>query len=825
MHSKRLIVAALMFWLISLAFTVDADPVILPAVPTASCSVIQGFMPAADSAAACWQPMKGSQPVSVVSAGREKVFRFPVTFMGNPVERASWDRVHGFSMTLCQGLEFWFYSDAVDGISQFTVYFKSGRGWYRGNFSPAETGRWTRVRIPKNTASVEGTPTGWHAIEAVRISAWRGQDVNRVFYLTRPGLYGTEAEVAILRNDGGASAGAGEKRSIQQFVDITAGLLEQVGLPYFIVGDGEFTAPAMATIKVLILPYCPRLSAKTCKAIAAYLSNGGKLLVCYTLPASLHALLGIKTGRHIREPEKGFFHAIRGSAKPLPHMPMDVRQSSWNIVEGLPVPGKSRVAAWWYNAQGQSTKQAAILASDNGIFMTHVLLDDDKDNKRFLLLAMLGDLKPSLWGQALSHHENRIGRFGPYAGLASARAGIIALAARQKAAGRGAVHGSLDRAEQALARSKSCASEGLYRKAVVFAEEARSLMIEAYCRAQATLHDEHRAFWCHSAFGVKGMDWDAAINLLHENGFNAILPNMLWGGVAFYESEVLPVSKAVAERGDQLDLCIKACRRHGVACHVWKVNYNMGWPTDQAFVDRMKKAGRTQVAFDGASMDRWLCPSHPDNSALEVEAMLEVARKYPVDGIHFDYIRYPGMDGCYCAGCRKRFEKVLDRRVQDWPADLRRIPVLEKQWLDFRRQQITRVVKNVAQQGRRIRKTLKISAAVFRNWPRDRDGVGQDWRLWCERGYLDFVCPMDYIWENSQFHRTVAAQLEWASGVPCYPGIGLSVWRDKLDICRLIKQISITRALKTGGFTIFNYGPSEAGVLLPQLGLGLTNDG
>ncbi|GAH56730.1 unnamed protein product, partial [marine sediment metagenome] len=50
-------------------------------------------------------------------------------------------------------------------------------------------------------------------------------------------------------------------------------------------------------------------------------------------------------------------------------------------------------------------------------------------------------------------------------------------------------------------------------------------MIDAYCLAQKPLAGEHRAFWCHSAFGVAGMTWDKAIELLAENGFTAILPN------------------------------------------------------------------------------------------------------------------------------------------------------------------------------------------------------------------------------------------------------------------------------------------------------------
>jgi uncharacterized lipoprotein YddW (UPF0748 family) len=145
-----------------------------------------------------------------------------------------------------------------------------------------------------------------------------------------------------------------------------------------------------------------------------------------------------------------------------------------------------------------------------------------------------------------------------------------------------------------------------------------------------------------------------------------------------------------------------------------------------------------------------------------------------------------------------------------------------EKWLDFRRQQITTVVAAVAEQAKKLRPNIKISAAVFRNWPADRDSIGQDWKLWCDRGYLDFVCPMDYTASSSAFQRMVEQQLAWTGKVPCYPGIGLGVWPDPTDICKLIEQINATRQLKTGGFTIFNYGPAQASEVLPRLGKGMT---
>jgi len=332
---------------------------------------------------------------------------------------------------------------------------------------------------------------------------------------------------------------------------------------------------------------------------------------------------------------------------------------------------------------------------------------------------------------------------------------------------------------------------------------------------------EHRAFWCHSAFGVRGMSWDQAIKNLADNGFTAILPNMLWAGVAYYESDVLPVSGGVGARGDQIRACLAACKKYGIECHVWKVNHYLSGGTSQAFLDKMTQGGRVQVRFDGKPV-KWLCPSHPANQKLEIDAMVEVATKYDVDGIHFDYIRYPGAFACFCEGCRERFEKTIGQKVDGWPNSLRRKSKHRPAWLDFRRKQITTIVAGVAKVVRKAKPKVKISAAVFA-WEKYHDSFGQDWRLWCKRGYLDFVCPMIYTRETPRFEARVKRQLEWAGDVPCYPGIGLSVWRPSHNFDKLAKHIEITRRFKTGGFTIFNYDYTAATQIVPRCGKELTN--
>ena len=124
--------------------------------------------------------------------------------------------------------------------------------------------------------------------------------------------------------------------------------------------------------------------------------------------------------------------------------------------------------------------------------------------------------------------------------------------------------------------------------------------------------------------------------------------------------------------------------------HVWKVHFNLaGAPPE--FIEQLRREHRTQVSVQGRPVD-WLCPSDPANRQLEVQSMLEVARRYPVDGLHLDYIRYPDGHCCYCDGCRKRFEADSRPPVDQWPADCYS-GARKDEYNDWRCRQITLLVR------------------------------------------------------------------------------------------------------------------------------------
>ena len=330
---------------------------------------------------------------------------------------------------------------------------------------------------------------------------------------------------------------------------------------------------------------------------------------------------------------------------------------------------------------------------------------------------------------------------------------------------------------------------------------------------------ETRAFWNHSGAGAYPGDWERTAKALEAGGFNMVLPNQLWAGRADYPSKLLPHSETFRKYGDQVAQCVAAAHRHGLQVHVWKVNFNLG-NARREFVEKLHRDSRTQVSVNGKATN-WLCPSHPENLKLEVDTMLEVARMYAVNGLHFDYIRYPDAEHCYCDGCRKRFEADSGKPVTDWPANCYRGPRRDE-YRTWRCRQITRVVEAVSRDAKQVRPGIKISAAVFGTYPSCRQSVGQDWVAWVKAGYVDFLCPMDYTANDDAFADLVAGQVSLAGGrVPIYAGIGATAVKPPMTAGQVLGQIEKARSLGAAGFAIFNLDGKTIETIVPEVGKGL----
>jgi hypothetical protein len=136
-----------------------------------------GFANAA-AAQAAWRPMPGSAPAEVANGPVGAAVRLPCNFAGTAFERASWDRSVVLDLAACRGVQFDFFCADAAPVAQFSLYFQSGDGWYTGTFQPEVIGAWGTVRVNKAAMRAEGRPAGWDHITTIRLSAWRGRNVD-----------------------------------------------------------------------------------------------------------------------------------------------------------------------------------------------------------------------------------------------------------------------------------------------------------------------------------------------------------------------------------------------------------------------------------------------------------------------------------------------------------------------------------------------------------------------------------------------------------------------------------------------------------------------
>jgi uncharacterized lipoprotein YddW (UPF0748 family) len=732
-------------------------------------------------------------------------FRFD---MSRLKERAYWDRAMALDLSRFGRIAFWAKAEGDrSAVGNCSLYFSSGTGWYATSFGLPEEG-WQRVVIDRGSFNTEDTPQGWNAITGIRVSFWKGQPRQAAIYLG--GLEAIASDVVVVRNP---RAG----REVEGYASEMASALARAGIDAGTVDDSDVEAGVLAGKRIAVYPWNPQPSDKEMDALEAFVKEGGRVLACYSLSPRLAALLGLESQGYQPAEYPGQFarmHLLPGGP---PGVPDEARQDSWNIEKVRPAIPGARVVAEWLDTSGRDTGYPAVVVSDAGAYISHVLLSDDLVNKDRLLRALLGYLCPDIWEQMAQNALANPGPVARWASFSDAEAGIRQTA---QAAGKlGAIERDLAQASRSYAEAQACVQAKRYPEGLEQAAQARLLLLEAYARCQPAREGEFRGVWCHSGYGVVGLTWDESIRRLKENGFNAIVVNAMRAGIADYQSELLPVRDRVAKEGDQIALAVAAGRNYGVEVHVWKVNWNLS-DAPEEFVDRMRAEGRLQHTRSGAETN-WLCPSDPANFQLERDSMLEVVRKYDVDGIHFDYIRYPDQGNCYCDRCRQRFEESNGVKVADWPGDVVEGGPRFSAYQEFRRSNITRLVKAVSEEAHRIKPWIKISAAVFSDWPQCREEVGQDWGAWVQQGYLDFVCPMDYSASDAEFRTRVQVQRDTVGGrIPLYPGVGASA--PGLPLGQVIDQIQIARAEGADGFIIFEYQAGVAAEYVPDLGKGVT---
>jgi uncharacterized lipoprotein YddW (UPF0748 family) len=239
-------------------------------------------------------------------------------------------------------------------------------------------------------------------------------------------------------------------------------------------------------------------------------------------------------------------------------------------------------------------------------------------------------------------------------------------------------------------------------------------------------------------------------------GFNAVFFQVRGTADAYYNSQLEPWSKDLSGTlgqnpgWDPLAAAIDEAHSRELELHAWLNTFPAWSGTDPipatepphilyAHPDwRVVDSGGQIQEFN--SSYTFVSPGIPGVREHLKAVVVDIASNYPVDGIHFDYIRYPGPQFSHDPWTLDAFAAAKE----DNPGLI---------WGNFQRNVLSSLVGELYAAIFNVAPQVKVTAAVWGiykdefNWGGTSQGYYdyyQDSHGWVAQGHMDAICPMIY---------------------------------------------------------------------------------
>lgn len=293
-----------------------------------------------------------------------------------------------------------------------------------------------------------------------------------------------------------------------------------------------------------------------------------------------------------------------------------------------------------------------------------------------------------------------------------------------------------------------------------------------------------------------------------EWGATDLLVQVRVRGDALYPSRLVPASPVLTAShgsarevltGDPLQLFLDEAHARGLRVHAW-FNCFVAWsgpggpPPGHALTEHPAWAlrlGNGRSSLDAAAGERhraqlegaYLAPGSGEVRRHLLSLVDELVRAYPLDGLHWDYVRYPS-DSC------------LD------PADPGGEVIADTTRARSQREAVSRFVAEAAQIARTVRPRILLSAAVRPDPQEAVEAVRQDWVQWLREGWIDRAVPMAYTTSTYRLDDLRRrAMFAGADSMLLVYGLGV----DRVAADGLIEQLSWARRRSPAGVCLFAY--------------------
>jgi uncharacterized lipoprotein YddW (UPF0748 family) len=331
--------------------------------------------------------------------------KLPCAFSAQ-TSRVYWDHPVTANLSAATTIELELSCPDSEAVQSVGLYLKSGDGWYLWIRPLIKSGR-QKFFLQVEEAATEGKPAGWHKITGARVSFQNSAPAGAAMVLH--GLKAGASGIIIVKGTTSAPNN-GERGVARQTAARISRWLEDAGVAHSVLDDDDIAGGRLRSASIIILPYNPQPSDRELGQLEKLSAKGCKLVVFYGSNPRLAELLGVRLGKYRASSTPGHWAGFIFNRSAPEGMPGKIIQESGNIYTVFPESENARVIAFWQDTSGRTLADPAWVLSDKGAWMTHILMGEDSEKKKKMLVALLAHFEPGVRYEArqfLKSYDNK----------------------------------------------------------------------------------------------------------------------------------------------------------------------------------------------------------------------------------------------------------------------------------------------------------------------------------------------------------------------------------------------------------------------------------
>lgn len=260
---------------------------------------------------------------------------------------------------------------------------------------------------------------------------------------------------------------------------------------------------------------------------------------------------------------------------------------------------------------------------------------------------------------------------------------------------------------------------------------------------------------------------NASLDLAERLNLNAVIFQVRPACDAMYRSIIEPWSEYLTgkmgrpQSFDPLQFAVTEAHKRGILVHAWFNPYRALHPSAKTVSeDHISKVRPEIVRTYGRHL--WLDPTEPEAQKHSLNVILDVVRRYDVDGVHFDDYFYPYVEQD-SAGNDIPFPDD-----QNWNLYQAKGGKLTRG--EWRRMHVNNFIAAVGREIKRIKPDVMYGISPFGIWQpmpelgiegfNSYEGLYADSRKWLQDGTVDYLVPQLY-WETARRAQSFPILLDW----------------------------------------------------------------